>query len=139
VSKAPVKKTDLIESLKQATQAESCVRWALTLSLESPPEAVRHVKISNVESYEFRLYGSRFSFGGIVIRIFRYKGQNDQVGANFLDEVTSEVNLKSWPLDAKIALEQIRSKARQIQQDQGWSDGSNKKELRSIRRLKATT
>lgn len=137
MKKAPVKKTDLIESLKAATQGESCARWALSLSLESSPEAVRHVKISNVESYEFRLYGSRFSFGGLILRIFRYKGQSDQVSANFLDETTSEVNLRSWPLEARIALDQLRTKARQLQQEQGWYSGDTR-ELRSIRRLKAT-
>lgn len=143
MKKAPVKKTDLIESLKAATQAESCARWALALSLSEKPECVVHVKgdsdsrfISKYERYEYRLYGSRYSFGGVVIRIFRCKGQNDQIETNFLTDLYGYAIDSSVPAEIRSAVGKLKQAQREVIEAHGWYDAGSKQ--RSVPKLKAT-
>ena len=136
MSKAPVKKTDLIESLKIATQSESCARWALSLSLSEKPDCVEHVQISKVESYEYRLYGSRYSHGGVVIRIFRFKGQNDSIATHFLSDLYGFAEDSSAPSDIRLVVGKLKQMQREVIAKHGWCDPGSKQ--RSVPKLKTT-
>ena len=101
---------ELESELAQTKRDLSLERWSLLLTLEGVPDFVTSAE--DVQgSYEFRLYGSAL-LGGLVVRIFRYPGNNrDQVETLYLEDLRNSA-MFSW--SAQEAIRKVHEAHRRI-------------------------
>lgn len=102
---------ELESELAQTKRDFSLERWSLLLTLEGEPDFVASAE--DVQgSYEFRLYGSALSFGGLVVRIFRYPGNDcDQVETLYLEDLR---NSTMFSESAQKAIRKVHEAHRRI-------------------------
>lgn len=109
---------ELESELAQTKRDFALERWSFLLTMEGKPDFVASAE--DVQgSYEFRLYGSALSFGGLVVRIFRYPGNNcDQVETLYLADLRNSA-MFSWP--AQEAIRKVHDAHRRIAASQDYS------------------
>lgn len=102
---------ELESELAQTKRDFSLERWSLLLALEGKPDFVASAE-DEQGSYEFRLYGSALSFGGLVVRIYRYPDNDcDQVETLYLQELRNSA-MFSW--SAQEAIRKVHEAHRRI-------------------------
>ena len=114
---------ELESELAQTKRDYSLERWSLLLTLESKPDFVTNVRITSRphfegESYEYRLYGSRMSFGGLVVRIFRTdNNDSDFVETVYLSDLETST---TYPYEVQEAIRKVREAHRRIIAKHGY-------------------
>ena len=102
---------ELESELAQTRRDFSLERWSLLLTLEGVPDFVTSAEDER-GSYEFRLYGSELSFGGLVVRIFRCPGNDcDQVETLYLEDLRNSA-MFAW--SAQEAIRKVHEAHRRI-------------------------
>ena len=103
--------SELESELAHTKRDYALERWSLLLTLEGEPDFVVSAEDER-GSYEFRLYGSALSFGGLVVRIFRYPGNDcDQVETLYLQDLRNSA-MFSW--SAQEAIRKVHEAHRRI-------------------------
>ena len=104
--------SELESELAHTKRDYALERWSLLLTLEGKPDFVTNVRITAGESYEYRLYGSQMSFGGLVVRIFRTdNNDSDQVTTVYLSDLETST---TYPYEVQEAIRKVREAHRRI-------------------------
>ena len=98
--------------LRDVKRRESLQHWSLLLTLEGKPDAVftKCVATDVVGDYEYRLYGSALSFGGLIVRIFRCAtNDHDLITTEYLDDAIVAANSSAQPWFMRDAINKLRT------------------------------
>lgn len=115
-----IKLEDIKSELAAESKRASLLHTALTLALCEKPDLVEKVKVSAEESYEYHLYGCQYSHGGLVVRVFSFKGQSDMIEASYLDDMTRFADSGASPWPIREAVGRMRRAQREIVAGKGW-------------------
>ncbi|TXH52033.1 MAG: hypothetical protein E6Q97_16980 [Desulfurellales bacterium] len=102
----------LEQELRDVKRRESLQHWSLLLTLEGKPDAVltKCIATDITGDYEYRLYGSALSFGGLIVRIFRHTtNDHDQMTTEYLDDAIVAANSSAQPWFMRDAINKLRT------------------------------